>query len=154
MRKQRTRQHIIEDLGLNHVQRQVLKAGFVVQRYSENDYSYDGMIHTFDSNGESDNGMILFQLKSTDNIKFDKSQKIAKFDLSKRDLELWLFSKLTVLLILYDAQTEIAYYIDLQEYFEENRLLLKDVSKYVRVNIPTSNVVAANIFLSLHANQK
>ena len=154
MRKQRTRQHIIEDLGLNHVQRQVLKAGFVVQRYGENDYSYDGMIHTFDSNGESNNGMILFQLKSTDNIKFDKSQKVAKFDLSKRDLELWLLSKLTVLLILYDAQTEIAYYIDLQEYFEENRLLLKDVVKYVRVNIPTSNVVAANIFLSLHANQK
>ena len=150
----RTRQHIIEDLGLNHVQRQVLKAGFVVQRYGENDYSYDGMIHTFDSNGESDNGMMLFQLKSTDSIKFDKSQKIAKFDLSKRDLELWLLSKLTVLLILYDAQTEIAYYIDLQEYFNENRLLLKDVVKYVRVNIPTSNLVTPNILLSLHANQK
>ena len=154
MRKIRTRQHIIEDLGLNHVQRQVLKAGFVVQRYGENDYSYDGMIHTFDSNGESDNGMILFQLKSTDNIKFDKSQKIAKFDLSKRDLELWLLSKLTVLLILYDAQTEIAYYIDLQEYFNKNRLLLKDVVKYVRVNIPTSNLVTPNILLSLHNNQK
>jgi hypothetical protein len=149
MRKLRTRQHIIEDLGLNHVQRQVLKAGFVVQRYGENDYSYDGMIHTFDANGESNNGMILFQLKSTDNIKFDKSQKVAKFDLSKRDLESWLLSKLTVLLILYDAQTEIAYYIDLQEYFEENRLLLKDVAKYVRVNIPTNNIVTPNIFLTL-----
>ena len=154
MRKLRTRQHIIEDLGLNHTQRQVLKAGFVVQRYGENDYSYDGMIHTFDSNGESDNGMILFQLKSSDNIKFDKSQKVAKFDLSKRDLELWLLSKLTVLLVLYDAQTEIAYYIDLQEYFKENRILLKDVVKYVRVNIPTSNIVTPNVFLSLHTNQK
>jgi Domain of unknown function (DUF4365) len=154
MRKLRTRQHIIEDLGLNHFQRQVLKSGFVVQRYGENDYSYDGMIHTFDSNGESDNGMILFQLKSTDNIKFDKSQKVAKFDLSKRDLELWLLSKLTVLLVLYDAQTEIAYYIDLQEYFNENRILLNDVVKYVRVNIPTNNIVTPNLFLSLHANQK
>jgi hypothetical protein len=154
MRKLRTRQHIIEDLGLNHVQRQVLKSGFVVQRYGENDYSYDGMIHTFDSNGESDNGMILFQLKSTDNIKFDKSQKMAKFDLSKRDLELWLLCKLTVLLVLYDAQTEIAYYIDLQDYFNENRILLKDVVKYVRVNIPTNNIVTPNVFLSFHANQK
>jgi Domain of unknown function (DUF4365) len=154
MRKLRTRQHIIEDLGLNHVQRQVLKAGFVVQRYGENDYSYDGLIHTFDSNGESDNGMILFQLKSTDNIKFDKSKKVAKFDLSKRDLELWLLSKVTVLLILYDAQAEIAYYLDLQKYFTVNRILLKDVIKYVRVNIPTDNVVTKNIFLSLYNEQK
>jgi hypothetical protein len=92
MRKLRTREHIIEDLGLNHVERQVLKAGFVLQKYGSNDYSYDGIIHTFDSNGESDNGMILFQLKSTDNIKFDKTKKVIKFDLSKRDLELWLKS--------------------------------------------------------------
>ena len=45
MRKQRTREHIIEDLGFNHVERQVLYAGYTVMRYSQsNDYGYDGLI--------------------------------------------------------------------------------------------------------------
>ncbi len=39
MRKQRTRQHIIEDLGFNYVERQILYAGFTVQRYTVNDYT-------------------------------------------------------------------------------------------------------------------
>jgi hypothetical protein len=50
MKKQRTRQHIIEDLGFNNVEKQVLLAGCIVQRYFA-DYGYDGEIQTFDKNG-------------------------------------------------------------------------------------------------------
>jgi hypothetical protein len=54
-------------------------------------------------------------------------------DLSKRDLELWLDSFHPVLLVLFDAQNEQAYYTDLQTYFQKNRILLKNVRKFVRV---------------------
>ena len=44
MRKLRTRQHTIEDLGFNHVERQILYAGFTVQRYLVNDYGIIGFM--------------------------------------------------------------------------------------------------------------
>jgi hypothetical protein len=45
MRKQRTREHIIADLGVNHVERQILYTGFTVNRYSQsNDYGHDGFL--------------------------------------------------------------------------------------------------------------
>jgi Domain of unknown function (DUF4365) len=66
-------------------------------------------------------------------IQFSSQNNNFIIDLSKRDLELWLRNKDPVLLILYDAQAEIAYFADLQTYFKENRLLLKNVRKFVRI---------------------
>ena len=104
MRKQRTRAHIIEDLGFNYVERQILYAGFTVHRYTHNDYGYDGHIHTFNEFGEIESDGIYIQLKSTDNIQLSSNSKTIIFDLSKRDLELWLMGITTMLLIIYDAQ--------------------------------------------------
>ena len=140
MKKLRTRQHIIEDLGLNHAERQVLLAGNVFRRFGDNDYGYDGMIETFHINGETENKVIMIQLKSTDNIQLSAQKAGFIVDLSKRDLELWLKSNYPVLLLLYDAQQEKAYFIDLQSYFSENRLLLKNVRKFVRVFLPTQSI--------------
>ena len=136
MRKCRTRQHIIEDLGFNHVERHILLAGYTVNRFTHNDYGYDGLITTFNENGEVENFHIAIQLKSTDIIQLSKQKKSFVFDLSKRDLELWLYNTNPVLLILFDAQKEISYFIDLQEYFKKNRVPLKNVRKFVRVYIP------------------
>jgi Domain of unknown function (DUF4365) len=140
MRKQRTRAHVIEDLGFNHVERQILYAGFTVQRYTHNDYGYDGLFHTFNEQGEYQNGIVFFQLKSTDNIQFLEKKKAMAFDLSRRDLELWLADTITMLLILYDAQKELAYYIDLQAYFKNNGIKMLEESKFIRVYIPSENV--------------
>ena len=140
MRKLRTRQHIIEDLGFNHVERQVLLAGYVVNRILQNDYGYDGTINTFNEAGETENLYIFFQLKSTDNIQFSAEKTAYSFDLSKRDLELWLYNTNPVILLLYDAQKDIVYFIDLQAYFEKNKASLKKVRKFVRVYIPQKAV--------------
>ena len=111
MRKLRTRQHIIEDLGFNHVEWQILKAGFTVTPYYHNDYNLDGQFRTFNEKGEVENNTIEFQLKSTDKIK--RVGNTIKFDLSKRDLELWLLNNSTLLVLLYDAQQEMAYFLDI-----------------------------------------
>jgi hypothetical protein len=133
MKKLRTRQHIIEDLGLNHIERQILLAGNIFRRHGDHDYGYDGVIETFNQQGETENLSFKIQLKSTDVIQFSSQNNGFIIDLSKRDLELWLTDKYPVLLILYDAQAEVAYFADLQTYFEENRLLLKNVRKFVRI---------------------
>ncbi len=140
MRKQRTRQHIIEDLGFNHIERQILYAGFTIQRNTHNDYGYDGLVYTFNEQGEINPFNFHIQLKSTDNIQQLNKKGTISFDLSKRDLELWLLSTTKLLVVLYDAQKEIAYFIDLQEYFRENSVLLGTIKKYFRVNIPVANL--------------
>jgi Domain of unknown function (DUF4365) len=143
MRKQRTRQHTIEDLGFNHVERQILYAGFTVQRYTVNDYGYDGLFHTFNELGEIERGMIHFQLKSTDFIQFSEKKKAFSFDLSERDLELWLLNANKMLLILYDAKLEKAYFEDIQLYFKNNKITFKKGRKFVRIFIPEEKMFNA-----------
>ena len=150
MRKQRTRQHLIEDLGFNHIERQILYAGHVIQRFTQNDYGYDGIVYTFKQTSEISTFTFHIQLKSTDQIKLTKSSKTISFDLSKRDLELWLFSTTELLLVLYDAQNENAYYVDLQAYFREKGIAFNNIRKFVHVNIPIDNAFtpqAINKFL-------
>ena len=140
MRKRRTRQHILEDLGFNHVEKHILLAGNILRRFSQNDYGYDGMLDTFNENGEADNLSFMIQLKSTDNINFSQSNMAYTLDLSKRDLELWLNSLHPVLIILLDAKKDVAYFVDLQDYFKENRILLKNVRKFVRIYLPQNGI--------------
>ena len=138
MKKKRTRQHIIADLGFNFVERQVLKAGYVVHKVVF-DYGFDGFISTFDADGFVENGEIYVQVKSTDSVNYADDNKSLVFDLSIRDLELWLFNTAPVLLLLYDARKETAHYLNLQEYFRKNRDSLKNIHKFVRVHIPRDN---------------
>jgi hypothetical protein len=144
MKKRRTRQHIIEDLGFNHMEKQVLLAGFVQRRYYHNDYGFDGCIDTFSEIGEIENLSIMFQLKSTDFISISNQKKACIFDLDKIDLELWLSELRPVILILFDAQNETAYFINLQEYFNQNKQVLNNIRKFVRVYLPQTAIFNTN----------
>lgn len=137
MRKRRTRQHIIADLGVNFVEKQVLLAGYVLVR-EVYDYGNDCYIHTFNAVGETENGEIIVQVKSTDTIKV--GEKGFAFDLSVRDLESWLSNQTPTVLILYDARHDAAYFIELQEYFREYQEALRNVRKFVRVFVPPTNL--------------
>ena len=50
MRKRRTRNHVLADLSVNHVEKQALLCGFSVERV-EHDYGVDCVIYTYDSAG-------------------------------------------------------------------------------------------------------
>ncbi len=139
-RKLRTRQHIIEDLSFNHIEKHILTAGFTMYRITNNDYGYDGYIQHFKPSGEIESSLVHFQLKSTDNIQYSKSKKAFTFDLSIRDLELWLSDDRKMLLVLYDAKNDMAYYIDLQSCFQKNRDVLENIHKFVRVYLPELQV--------------
>jgi hypothetical protein len=67
-KKTRTREHVIADLGVNHVERQVLLCGFSVERI-EHDYGVDLLVFTYNAGGEVENGEIRLQIKATDRVK-------------------------------------------------------------------------------------
>jgi hypothetical protein len=149
MRKQRTRQHIIEDLGFNHVERQILYAGYTFYRYSHNDYGYDGSITTFNEKGEVENTQINVQLKSTDHLTQTADKQFFVFDVSKRDLELWCYSYVPVILALYDAQAEVAYFVDILEYFRKDGINLDKIRKFVRIKIQPSHILTPQVVIQL-----
>jgi Domain of unknown function (DUF4365) len=98
--KQRTRQYIIADLSINHIERQALLCGYAVERV-QYDYGYDLAIWTYTESGEIEAGQCLVQVKATDSINFLADQTRITFRLDRRDLNLWLGDFLPVFLILY-----------------------------------------------------
>ena len=64
-RKRRTRQHVIADLGVNHVERQALLCGFSVERM-RTDYGIDLAVFTYDRQGRAENGCLFLQVKATE----------------------------------------------------------------------------------------
>ncbi len=148
MRKLCTRQHFIEYLGYNCVEKQALLARCMWQRYVP-DLGVDGFLRTYSKNGEVESGKIDVQVKSTDHIGRYKKQDELFFDVSKRDLEAWFNESIPMLLVLYDAQQDLAYYLELGKYFKEGGRSLEKVSKFVRVYIPVKNVLNADAVTSL-----
>jgi hypothetical protein len=116
-RKQRTRQHVIADLSVNHVERVILEEGHSVERPTS-DYGYDLAMRTHDPDGFVEAGLVLFQLKSSDN--FVASAGMYSFDMDIRDYNLWRAEVMPVVLILFDAAARRAYWLPVQRYFREN----------------------------------
>jgi hypothetical protein len=141
MRKRRTREHVIADLSVNHVERLVLRCGWTVER-SRHDYGIDLAMETFTADGEVQNGRILFQLKATDFLRMSADGTVIPIRLEWRDLLYWLNEPLPVLLILYDAQGDRAYWLYVQEYFRRRRWRRRAArATTVTVHVPVSNVL-------------
>lgn len=134
-KKKRTRQHIIEDLSRNYLEKFVLMQGHTVEVISH-DYGYDLNLYTYDQNtGEIENGFSSIQLKATDSINILKDKKTASFPIEKKDLELWYYELYPVFLVLYDAKKERAFWIYIQAYFN---------------NIPGFNIKKAKDSITIH----
>src|ERR1700722_18996461 len=110
-RKQRTRQHVIADRSVNHVERFILEEGHTAQRL-EKDYGYDLLMFTFDEQGYVEPALVWFQLKATDSLSAVESHYV--FDLDLRDYNLWMLEEWPVILVLYDASRRRAYWLPVQ----------------------------------------
>ena len=152
MVKLRTRQQIIEDLALNHIERQILLSGNVLERNKDDNYDYEGVIDLYNEQGQVSNLSLAVQLKSTDSIQLLSKNARFVIDLSKQDVERWLKTEIPVLLILYDDQQDIAYFTDLQTYFNENRHLLKNVRKFVKIPLSPTWIFNKSAILELQKN--
>jgi hypothetical protein len=132
---------MIADLSVNHVERHALLCGFAVQRIAQ-DYGIDLWIATFDRSGELQNGQVRLQLKATDHLKVTADGRFVLFRVARKDLHDWLLELMPVILVVYDAQGDLAYWLYVQAHFE--KLPDFDVNAagaQLTVRIPRTNIV-------------
>ena len=132
-RKRRTREHVIADQSVNHVERFLIDKGHTAQRV-ERDYGYDLFLSTYDEQGYLEPGMTNLQLKAAETLKRIGSGYA--FDIDIRDYNLWTRSA-PVILILFDASRRRAYWLHVQAYFRrDSSRPPKQGAKTVWVRVP------------------
>lgn len=142
-RKHRTRQHVIEDLSCNYVERFILQCSYSAERITK-DYGIDLTMFTYNQNGEIENGSVGIQLKATDSIQLSKDGATIQVRVETAHLEHWLTEPMPVFLILFDAHHDLAYWLYIQRYFERSaNLSLNQRSQTITLHIPAANVVNA-----------
>jgi hypothetical protein len=138
-RKQRTREHVIADLSVHHVEGFILDEGHTAQRL-DSDYGYDLILFTYDERGYIEPDSVYFQLKAAESLAAVGSAYV--FDLDIRDYNLWMLEKMPVILILFDATRRRAYWLHVQGYFREDMARRpRKGAKTVRVRVPEGRVV-------------
>lgn len=137
-RKRRTREHVVADLGVNFVERVVLECGYAVER-KRADYGIDLLIDTFDRRGEIETGQIQIQVKATDTLARTADGRTVTRRVAVADLRAWVFEIGPVVLVVYDARADTAYWLDVQEYARAAGLEL-DTTRTVSLRMPVLNV--------------
>jgi hypothetical protein len=131
---------VIADLGVNHVERQILLCGFSVERIRM-DYGIDLIVHTYSRRGEIENGRVLFQVKATNRARISADSDSVSCIVEKADLHYWSGELMPVVLVQYDVQREIARWLHVQEHLAS--LAWADLSgagKKITIDIPRVNV--------------
>jgi hypothetical protein len=132
----RTRGHVLADLSINHVERQVLLCGFSVDRV-QHDYGYDLTMATYSDTGEFEPGAVYIQVKATDRLPGLADDRTIPWPISRRDLKLWRAETYPVILVVYDGQKDKAYWIHIQAYISDHRTPeLFAGGDTIRVHIP------------------
>jgi hypothetical protein len=132
---------VIADLSANHVEKQCLLCGFAVERV-RHDYGIDLILSTYNEHGEAENGTILLQLKATDRLQRVARGQFVAYRLERTDLHAWLQEPLPVILVVYDAPADRAYWLYLQAYFAKQAgFNLKRARKTVTVRIPAARTL-------------
>ncbi len=127
-RKLRTRQHVLADLSINYVERQILLRGFAVNRL-EKDYGLDLLMFTYNDRGEIENGHVFFQVKATDSPTIHEGDGRVSCRVEVADLKWWQDELAPVILVFYDGQKEQASWLYVQEYLDEKKVSAEDLAR-------------------------
>jgi hypothetical protein len=140
-RKLRTREHVLADLSINYVERQVLLRGFAVNRLAS-DYGIDLQMRTYSDGGEVESGHVLFQVKATDSLQVLQDEQTVVVRVEVADLKAWQDEWVPVILVVYDGKSDKAYWLYVQRYFDEKQVSSEDVlteQDRVTLRIPRKN---------------
>jgi hypothetical protein len=140
-RKLRTREHVLADLSVNYVEKRALLCGFSAQRMQP-DYGIDLMVQTFNRRGEVELGWVLFQVKATDRIRVVDGGQALSCRIERAHLRHWLREVHPVVLALFDARADLAYWLLVRRYFEGlTDFDLARCGERLSVSIPRTNVL-------------
>src|SRR2546430_828537 len=112
-RKLRTREHILADLSVNFVERQILLRGYAVNR-PDTDYGIDLFMLTYTEEGEVENGHVLLQIKATDKLQILKTGPFISLRVDVADLKAWQEEWMPVVLVVFDGKKDRAYWLYVQ----------------------------------------
>jgi hypothetical protein len=135
-RKRRTREHVIADLAVNHVERAALLCGFSIERV-QRDYGVDLIIFTYTESGEVQSGCIFVQVKATEHPRWVRGHGELSFSLERAHLRAWLQEVFPFVLIVYDASRHRAYWAYIQRDLAYRRdAILRSRKRSCVVRIP------------------
>jgi hypothetical protein len=118
-----------------------LLCGYSVERV-QHDYGADLGLLTYNPDGEVENGQVYVQLKATDHLDVLRNGQAIAFPVKRADLELWLREPMPYILVVYDAQADVAYWLYVQAYFARLQdFNLDRTGRTVTVYIPKANVL-------------
>lgn len=145
LEKRRTREHVIADLGVNHVERQVLVAGYTMQRMV-NDYGLDAIIRTYDRGGRVERGLIWLQIKATEHAERLRKTRAFGVRIERRDLVHWMSEQYPVILTLYDATRNRAYWLHVQNSLQHGEIFeLARMGATVTMHVPMTQIVTPEV---------
>ncbi|MCO6045846.1 DUF4365 domain-containing protein [Aeoliella sp. ICT_H6.2] len=142
-RKRRTREHVIEDLSENHLERFVLLKGHVLRR-PERDYGVDVTMFHFATNGEIENGEVRFQLKASESLKVISNGSAISLPIKTGDLHYWSLEVYPFVLVVFDVKTDTAYWLHIQECVSRQPELVDPDKETVHLHIPLANKLNVN----------
>jgi hypothetical protein len=116
--KLRTREHIIADLAVNHVEHQGLLCGYSLERIVH-DYGLDLVLFTYNEAGELEDGCVYLQVKGTEEVRRLRTGEAITFRAPRSDVQTWLRRLMPVILLVYDVSADCAYWLYVQRYFAQ-----------------------------------
>lgn len=139
-RKVRTREHVIADLSYNFLERKVLQRGHWLDS-PRNDYGIDATMFHHNHGGEVENGEVRFQLKATSKLGISRDGKWISQAVEIRDVRYWYFEPYPVIIVLYDADRNRAFWLHVQDFVDRNPTLMESGTESVTLRIPIRNAV-------------
>jgi hypothetical protein len=128
---------VIADLSINHVERFVLRCGWTVHRMNP-DYGIDLVMQVFKADGQLENGEVKFQVRATYALPRLARRRAIPSRLDARDAIYWLNDAMPVILVIYDARADRAWWLCLQEALRDKQQKMK---ASLTVHIPLDQVV-------------
>ena len=137
-RKRRPREHVIAEMGVNFLERQVLRRGHQLRHVPEPEYGTDAlMLHFSPESREIENGQVEFQVKSTDRLNFSDNGQTVACTVEFAHVHYWYWEIAhPFILVLYDAKKHRTFWIDIQDYVESHAI---DDRETLTVRIPFRN---------------
>jgi hypothetical protein len=137
--KTRTREHVLEDLSVNHVEKWIFRTGFSVERIFR-DFGLDLLMTTYNERGEVEPGRVVFQVKATDRLRVLNDGKTVSFPVERQHLKQWLRENDPVILVVYDGARDRAFWLYVQAYFHGTTTVeLFTAPQQATVRIPLTN---------------
>lgn len=134
-----TREHVIADMSACRVEWRALLCGFSVESI-QHDYGIGLVMFTYVASGEVENESISIQLKATDAPAYTNDGQFISIRVETKDMLTSAADLMPIALVIYDASSNVAYHIHIQEYLAKRSLLEREASaRTATVHVPVSD---------------